>query len=391
MASQSILSGSTYIAGVAETPLGKVADQSELSMMALAAREALAEAGLRLRDVDGLFVRYRTNEAYAEHTVELGEYLGIQPRFADSTDIGGCSFEAYIHHAMLAVATGRCNVALLAYASRQRSRRSRTMVAAADNYTLTGQFEAPYGILSPIGQYALIAARHMHQYGTRAEQFAEVAVAARRWAQLNPRAFSREPLSIADVMESEIISEPLRRLDCCLLTDGGAAAVITTRERARDAAKRPVRILGAGESHTQWHIAEMPDLTVSAGAASAREAFGMAGIKPGDVDFLQPYDNFTSAVIMHLEDLGFCKKGEGGAFVEGGRLAPGGALPTMTSGGGLSYCHPGMLGLLLIVEAVRQLRGEAGDRQVANARIGVVHGIGGVSFGSAATAVLAAE
>jgi acetyl-CoA acetyltransferase len=385
------VAGEVFIAGVAESPLGRVPDQTELSMMALAAREALAEAGMTLKDVDGLFVRFRTGEPFLEHTVELGEYLGIQPRFADSTDVGGCSFEAFIHHAMLAVAAGRCEVALVAYASRQRSRRSRSMLAAPDDYTLTGQYEAPYGILSPIGQYALIAARHMHQYGTTPEQFAEVAVAARRWAQKNPKAFVRDPLTVEEVLASEMISEPLRRLDCCLMTDGGAAAVITTKARARDAAKRPVRILGAGESHTQWHIAEMKDLTVSAGAVSGREAFAMAGVTPDDVDFLEPYDNFTSAVVMHVEDLGFCRKGEGGAFVGGGRLAPGGALPAMTSGGGLSYCHPGMLGLLLVVEAVRQLRGEAGERQVPDARIGVVHGIGGVSFGAAATAVLARE
>ena len=385
------LDNGVYIAGVSESPLGRVADQTELSMMALAARDALAEAGMSFRDVDGLFVRYRTDEAYAEHTVELGEYLGIQPRFADSTDIGGCSFEAYIHHAMIAVAAGRCEVALIAYASRQRSRRSRTMLAKADDYTLTGQFESPYGILSPIGQYALIAARHMHRYGTKPEHFAAVAVAARDWARKNPKAFVRDPLTIDQVLESEMISDPLHRLDCCLLTDGGAAAVVTTRARARDAAKRAIRILGAGESHTHWHVAEMKDLTVGAGTASARDAFGMAGVGPQDVDFLQPYDNFTSAVIMHLEDLGFCARGEGGPFVADGRLGPGGALPTMTSGGGLSYCHPGMLGLLLVVEAVRQLRGEAGERQVPDARIGVVHGIGGVSFGSAATAVLAGE
>jgi acetyl-CoA acetyltransferase len=380
-----------FIAGVAESPLGKVSDHSELSMMALAAREALTEAGLSRKDVDGLFVRYRSTEPLVEHSVELGEYLGIQPRYADSTDIGGGSFEAFVHHAMVAVEAGHCEVALLAYASRQRSRRSRSMLVAPDDYTLSGQFEAPHGILSPIGQYALIAARHMYQYGTRPEQLAEVAVAARRWAQLNPKAWSREPLTIDDVLASELVSDPLRRLDCCLMTDGGAAVVITGGARARDAAKRPVRILGAAESHTHWHISQMRDLTVSAGAESARQAFARSGVRPQDVDVLEPYDNFTSAVVMHVEDLGFCARGEGGAFVEKGRLAPGGALPAMTSGGGLSYNHPGMLGLLLLVEAVRQLRGEAGDRQVPNARIGVVHGIGGVSHGAAATVVLARD
>ena len=380
-----------YIAGVAEGPLGKVPDHSELSMMGLAARAALAEGGLTERDVDGLFVRYRTTEPLVEHTVEFGEHMGIRPRYADSTDIGGGSFEAFVHHAMLAVAAGRCDVALLAYASRQRSRRSRSMLVAPDDYSLSGQFEAPYGILSPIGQYALIAARHMHQCGTTAAQMAEVAVAARRRAQLNPKAFVRDPLSVDDVLASEMVSSPLRRLDCCLMTDGSAAVVITTAARSRDAAKRPVRVLGAGESHSHWHISQMPDLTVSPGVVSGREAFGMAGIRPSEVDFLQPYDNFTSAVIMHLEDLGFCAKGEGGPFVEKGGLAPGGRLPAMTSGGGLSYNHPGMLGLLLLVEAVRQLRGEAGDRQVPDARLGVVHGIGGVSFGAAATVVLARD
>jgi acetyl-CoA acetyltransferase len=382
---------SVYIAGVAESPLGKVADQSELSMMALAARDALAEAGLTVRDVDGLFVRYRTTEPLVEHSVEFGEYLGIQPRYADSTDIGGGSFEAFVHHAHLAVAAGRCQVALLAYASRQRSRRSRSLLVAPDDYTLSGQFEAPYGLLSPIGQYALIAARHMHQYGTTLDQMAEVAVAARGWAQLNPRAWERAPLTVAEVNASEVVSSPLRRLDCCLMTDGGGAVVVTTAERARDAARPPVRVLGAGESHSQWHVCQMADLTVSPGVVSAREAFGMAGVRPADVDFVEPYDNFTSAVIMQLEDLGFCAKGEGGPFVAGGRLAPGGALPAMTSGGGLSYTHPGMLGLLLLVEAVRQLRGEAGSRQVPEARIGVVHGIGGVSFGASATVVLGRE
>jgi acetyl-CoA acetyltransferase len=379
------------IAGAAEGPLGKVSDHSELSMMGLAARAALAEAGLSERDVDGLFVRYRTTEPLVEHSVEFGEFMGIRPRFADSTDIGGGSFEAYVHHALLAVAAGRCDVALITYASRQRSRRSRSMLMAADDYSLSGQFEAPYGIMSPIGQYALIAARHMHQYGTTATQMAEVAVAARRWAQLNPKAFVRDSLTVDDVLASEMVSSPLHRLDCCLMTDGSAALVVTTIDRARDGTKRPVRILGAGESHSHWHISQMPDLTVSPGVVSGREAFGMAGVRPSEVDFIQPYDNFTSAVIMHLEDLGFCGKGEGGAFVDRGTLGPGGRLPAMTSGGGLSYNHPGMLGLLLLVEAVRQLRGEAGERQVPNARLGVVHGIGGVSFGAAATVVLARD
>jgi acetyl-CoA acetyltransferase len=374
------------IAGVAETPLGEVHDQTELSMQAIAAREALAEAGLTLKDVDGLF----TNYAGEEGSVQLGEYLGIQPRYADSTDIGGAAWEAFVHHAMLAVAAGRCEVALLTFGSRQRTRKLRAMGGPPDTYTLTGQFQAPYGVPMPIGHYGLIAARHMHEFGTKPEQLAEIAVAARQWAQRNPKAWSRDPLTVDDVLSSRIVVDPLHKLDCCLVTDGGGAVVVTTRERARDAAKRPVRVIGAGESHTHWHISQMPDLTVSAGAVSGREAFSMAGIKADDVDVLAPYDSFTITVLMALEDLGFCAKGEGGAFVENGRLAPGGALPAMTSGGGLSYNHPGALGVLLLVEAVRQLRGECGDRQVPDAEIAVAHGVGGF-LSTSATVVLARD
>lgn len=375
-----------YIAGVAETPLGKVWDQTELSMVALAAREALAEAGMTLRDVDGIFVNYMGEEG----SVQVGEYLGVQPRYADSSDLGGAAFEAFVHHALLAVSSGRCEVALVAYASRQRTKQNRSMLPAQNPTSLTAQFESPYGLPIPIGRYALVAARHMYQYGTTSEQLAEVAVAARRWAQLNPKAWVRDPLTIDEVLASPMICDPLHKLDCCLVTDGGGALVVTTAARARDAAKPAIRVLGAGESHTHWHIAQMPDLTVSAGIVSGREAFGMAGITPADVDVLEPYDSFTITVLMALEDLGFCAKGEGGDFVAGGQLAPGGALPAMTMGGGLSYNHPGALGLLLLVEAVRQLRGEAGARQVPAAKIAAAHGVGGF-LSTAGTVVLARE
>jgi acetyl-CoA acetyltransferase len=376
-----------FIAGVAESPLGKVQNQTELSMVALAAREALAEAGMTLKDVDGLFVNYMGEEG----SVQVGEYLGIQPRYSDSSDLGGGSFEAFINHAMLAIASGRCEVALITYASRQRSRRGRKAGITPNDGTLAGQFEAPYGIHFPIGYYALTAARHMYQYGTKPEQLAAVAVAAREWAMLNPKAWSREPLTIGDVLASPLICDPLHKLDCCLLTDGGGAVVVTGRDRARDAARRAIRVIGAGESTAQWNISQMRDLTVTPGVASGRTAFGMAGITPADVDVFEPYDNFTHSVIHYVEDLGFCERGEGGAFVEGGRLGPGGALPSMTMGGGLSYCHPGALGILLLIEGVRQLRGECGPRQVPDARIAVVHGIGGLAYSTAATVVLANE
>jgi acetyl-CoA acetyltransferase len=375
-----------FVAGVAETPLGEVPDHTELSMIAVAAKEALAEAGMGLRDVDGIFV-HRMGE---EGSVQVGEYLGVQPRYADSSDLGGAAFEAFVHHALVAVATGRCEVALIAYASRQRSKRSRTRARQEAGDTIRSQFESPYGLPFPIGSYALAAARHMHQFGTTAEQLAAVAVTAREWAALNPKAWKRDPLSVDDVLASAMVSDPLHRLDCCLVTDGGGALVVTTGARARDAAKPAVRVIGAGESHTHWHISQMPDLTVTPGRASGAAAFAMAGVVPEDVDVLEPYDAFTITPILALEDLGFCAKGEGGAFVEEGHLRPGGSLPALTSGGGLSYNHPGAFGLLLLVEAVRQLRGEAGDRQVPDARIAVAHGFGGL-LSVASTVVLARE
>lgn len=377
-----------YVVGVAETALGEVPDDNELSMVAKAALEALDEAGLVLADVDGLFVNYMGDQG----GVQLAEYLGIQPRYLDSTDLGGAAFEAHVHHAIAAIRSGMCEVALIGYASRQRSRRSRSNGTFSDPFTvpLDAQFETPFGIPSPIGQYALIAARHMAEFGTTSEQLAEVAVAARRWASLNPKAWKRDPLTVEDVLASRLIAEPLHRDDCCLVTDGGGALLLTTAARARDAAKRPVRVLGAAEGQTHYRITQMPDLTESAGAATGRRALEMAGIGVSDVDFLQPYDSFTITVLMALEDLGFCGKGEGGGFVADGGLGPGGALPAMTSGGGLSYNHPGALGLLLLVEAVRQLRHEAGPRQVEGAQVGVAHGVGGF-LATAGTVVLARD
>lgn len=380
-----------YIAGVAETPLGKVTDQTELSMAALAAREALAEAGMTLLDVDALFTNYMPFVGADNGASRVAEYLGIQPVFADCSDLGGAAFECFVHHAMLAITLGRCECALVVYASRQRSRRSRPRQPETEQYSLTGQFDQPYGPLMPISHYALIAARHMYQFGTTPDQLARVAVSARKWAALNPKAWARQPLTVEEVLASSLISDPLHQLDCCLVTDGGGAIVITTAARARDAKKKSIRVLGLGEAHSAYHVAQIPDLTVTPGATSAPRAFAMAGIRPDDVDVFEPYDNFTSTVIAQLEDCGFCKKGEGGAFVHEGHTEPGGSLPTSTMGGGLSYCHPGALGLLLLIEAVRQLRGEAGARQVPSASVAVAHGIGGPAFSTSATVVLGRE
>lgn len=378
----------TYITGVAETPLGKVGDESEFSMVELAAVEALDEAGMTLDDVDAVFTNYMGDEG----SVQLGEYLGIRPRFAESSDMGGASFEFFVHHAMLAIQAGRAEVALIGFASRQRSRRNRPRLPEAGGYDIAAQFEAPFQPLWPISHYALMAARHQHQYGTTLEQMAQVAISARRWASMNPKAWNRGALTLDEVMASPMISEPLRVADCCLITDGGGVVILTGAARARDARKPAVRILGAGEAHDAWHIAQMRDILETPGRRSARDALARAGVTPADIDFFEPYDNFTSCVIQQLEDAGFCAPGEGGPFVAEGRLLPGGSLPTSTMGGGLSYCHPGALGVLLLVEAVRQLRGEvAPERQVPDARIGLVHAIGGVCYSTASTVVLARE
>lgn len=376
-----------YIAGVAETPLGKVLDQSEYSMVALAAREALDEAGMTLKDVDAVFTNYMGEEG----SVQLSEYLGLRPRYGESSDMGGASFEFFVHHAMMAIAQGRCETALIGYASRQRSRKNRRSSVSVQDGSLPAQFEAPFGIHMPIGYYALSAARHMYQYGTTLEHHAHVALAARAWAQKNPKAWSRDPLTLDEVMASPMLCDPLRKADCCLLTDGGGVVIVTSQARARDARKKAVRVIGAGECQVQWQVAQCPDLTVTPGVHSGRDAFGMAGIVPGDVDVFAPYDNFTNAVILYLEDLGFCKKGEGGPFVAEGNLLPGGKLPSMTNGGGLSYNHPGAYGLMLLIEAVRQVRGECGERQVPNVEIGVAHGTGGLAFSTASTLVLAKD
>ncbi len=360
----------TSIVGAAESAIGIVPDRSALELMGDAALAALDDAGLSVEDVDGLFAQ----TPYLWHpSISLGEHLGISPRFTGSTNMGGASFVGFLQHAALAIEAGLCEVALVAYGSNQRSEGAR-LVTGSEHLS----FEAPYGTIYPATSYALMAQRHMAQYGTTPEQLAEVAVAARRWAQLNPKAMERGPLSVDDVLASRMISSPLHKLDCCLVTDGGGAVVITSAARARDLRRLPVAVLGAATAHEHRQILQMPDLTVTPARLSGSRALAIAGLKPADIDLVQIYDSFTINVILSLEDLGFCGKGEGGAFVTESRIAPGGALPVNTSGGGLSYCHPGMLGIFLLIEAVRQLRHEAGERQVAAAETALVHGVGGV-------------
>jgi acetyl-CoA acetyltransferase len=253
------------------------------------------------------------------------------------------------------------------------------------------EFEMPYGLRMPMGAYALAASRHMAVYGTTAEQLAQIAVDTRAWAGFNPQARYRDPITIDDVLASEMVVSPLHKLDCCLVTDGAGAFVMTAADRARDLARPPVYVLGAATGGTHQMISQMPDVTVTGGAVSGPAAFEMAGVKPDDVNLLMGYDSFTITALLHLEDLGFCPKGEGGAFVEDGRLGPGGGpLAMNTNGGGLSFTHPGMYGMFLLVEAARQLRGEAGDRQLAAHDLAVAHGSGGV-LSTMGTIVLGTE
>src|SRR5829696_5977513 len=371
------------VVGIAESDLGEVGPEfTPLDLIGQATLRALEDCGLAKSNVDGLF---SASAYYHMPTLSVGEYLGIRPRYSDATSMGGSSFVSHLLHAAAAIEAGLCEVALITYGSTQRSGGGRLVTGSeADPY------EAPYNPRYPVSMYALAASRHMYEYGTTREQLAEVAVAAREWARLNPKAFMRDDLTVEDILDSRTVSSPLSVRDCCLVTDGGGAAIVTSAERAKDLKEPPVYLLGAGEAHWHRSISRMPDLTVSAATESGARAYEMAGMGPQDVDVAMLYDAFTINTVMFLEDLGFCEKGEGGHFVSGGRISPGGELAVNTNGGGLSYNHPGMYGLLLIVEAVRQLRAECGDRQIKNATVALVHGSGGV-LSSQVTTILSSE
>lgn len=380
------------ILGVGDVPIedGKiVGGGSVLQAQARAAKAAVDDAGIPMSEVDGLLCAglWGVPGPGQLPTVTLGEYLGIHPRFIDATNIGGSAFEAHVAHAAMAVERGYCDVALIVYGSTQRSERSRTL--GGRPATLTMQFENIWGIPQPVGGYALAAKRHMHEHGTSEEQLAEIAVATRKWAQLNPQAIRREDMSIDDVMASMPISDPLKLFDCCLVTDGAGAVVVTTAENARVAGRKPAYVRGFGEAHTHWSIGAMPDLArLTAAEMSGTSAFEMAGVSHDAVDLVECYDSFTITVLLTLEALGFAERGAGGEFVSNQRTAPGGEFPMNTNGGGLSYCHPGMYGIFLLIEAVRQMRGEAGERQVQGVETALVHGTGG-TLSSGATVILA--
>jgi len=360
------------IAGVYEHPTRWAPEKTLYQICAESARGALADAGLTMADVDG----FCAAGIGPIGIMTLAEHLDLTPRFHDSTNIGGSSFVAHVLHAAAAIAAGLSEVVLIVYGSTASSERFAVGTGGLNTGDPPDQFEVPFGP-TVLNAYALCAQRHMHEFGTTAEQLAEIAVTTRRHAGMNPVAKFRDPISVADVLASRVVSSPLHLLDCCIISDGGGAVVVTSAERARDLRQRPVRILGGAESLCHTSMGRR-DLTDMAAKQTGARALAMAGVGHADIDLCMLYDSFTITVLLTLENLGFCKKGEGGGFVQGGRIGLGGALPINTDGGGLSSNHPGMRGIFLVIEAVKQLRGECGERQVGNCEVALCHGTGGM-------------
>lgn len=363
--------------------------KSVFELQAQAVHGALADAGLDISDVDGLAT---TAVAPKFDVSVMAEYLGIRPTWLNGTNAGGASFELMLADAIGAVDRGDANVVVVSYGSNQRSASSRSIGGVKEEGTPLADYEMPFGPLLPISAYALAAQRYLHEFGSSRELFAEVAIAAREWALLNPLAYryGSGPLTVEEVLASDMVSDPLGRLDCCLVTDGGGAVVITSEDRARDTPKGGIRLLGSAHLSTHRVLSAMPSLTRPGSYTTGPRAFDRAGVTPKDIDVVQIYDSFTITALLSLEGLGFCEPGEAGDFLSDGRARPGGSFPMNTSGGGLSYCHPGMLGIFLIIEAVQQLRGESGDRQVRDAETALCHATGGY-FNTHSTLILARQ
>ncbi|MEP2283060.1 MAG: thiolase, partial [Nitratireductor sp.] len=342
----------------------------QLALHADAALNAMADAGLTAKDIDGVATA-------GDSPVETAHYLGITPTWVDGTSVGGCSFMLHVRHAAAAINEGLCNTVLITHAESGRSRVGARRFSR-DPQSQQGQFEVPYGITNPPSMFTIPALRYMKTYGVTEEDVAMVAVIQREWAAKNPRASFRDLITVDDVLNSRMISWPFRLLMCCLVTDGGGALILTSAERAKDFPQKPVYILGTGESVETPMVSQMEDFTTSkAFRVSGKKAFDEAGIKHSDVDHLMIYDAFAHLPIYGLEDLGFCERGEGAAFIRERNTAPGGKLPLNTNGGGLSYMHSGMYGMYALQESVRQMRGIA-PAQVPDAKISIAHGVGGM-------------
>jgi len=384
------LRGAVAIVGAADTPVGVLPHLSATQLCIDAARRALGDAGLRKEQIDGFITCNSMAEPHMYHAEVMAEYLQIRPRYCTGAAAGGSTTFSVLHQAASAIATGMCDTVLIAMADSLRSGLSREQAMTTQSSTGHPQFESPYGPTVP-AYYALIARAHMAEYGTTEAQYAAIAVSARRHAHRNPAAQMRDLITVDDVLNSRLIADPLHLLDCSLVSDGGAAVIVTSAERARDFPHAPVYLLGVGEGHGHEHISQARSLTTSSAREAGQRAYEMAGLGPRDMDFAQLYDCFTPTVLIELEDLGFCAKGEGGAFVESGAIDPGGQLPVNTHGGLLSHCHPGHPGsMFALTESVYQLRHEAGDRQVRNARTALVHAQGGI-MSSHTTIILGRE
>jgi len=372
------------IAGAAETDrLGRLPDHSTLQLHVEGALNAVADAGLSLRDIDGIAT------VSAPGPVQVAHALGITPRWIDGTGVGGTSFLLHVRHAAAAIRAGYARTVLITHGESGRSRvgASRWRMDASSPL---GQFEAPYGTFGPTTTFTIPLLRYMKEYGLTHEQLAYVAVAQRRWAAKNPRAAFRDPITVEDVLNSRMIAYPFRLLMCCLVTDGGGALILTTADRAKDFPTKPVYLLGTGESVETPMVSQMEDFTSSrAFRVAGAKAFEEAGITHKDVDHLMIYDAFAHLPIYGLEDLGFCKKGEAAAFIGERNTAPGGKLPLNTNGGGLSYMHSGMYGMYALQESVRQMRGTA-PAQIPGAKISVCHGVGGM-FAASGTIIMSNE
>jgi acetyl-CoA acetyltransferase len=371
---------SAAIVGAAETDsLGILPDRSAIQLHAEAALNALADAGITKNEIDGVL-------SAGVSPVQVTEYLGITPTYLDGTSVGGCSFMLHVRHAAAAIKSGLCTTALITHGQSGRSRVGEAGWGGA-RQSLGAQFEEPYGVAGPPTRFTIPILRHMHTYGTTPAQMASVAVATRRWAEKNPRAMMRDPITVDDVLSSRIIAYPVHLLECCLVTDGGGALVVVSAERARDFPKKAVYLLGSGESSEHSMISMMRDFTEShAFKVSGDSAFAEAGIDRKDIDHAMFYDAFAHTPMYALEALGFVGPGESGPFFAEMRTAPGGEFPLNTNGGGLSYTHTGMYGMFAIQESVRQLRGEAAA-QVPAVRTSIAHGVGGM-FQAAGTLIL---
>lgn len=365
------LSGKVVIAGIGHTAFGKHPGRGTVSLNVEAIRKALADAGIDKREVDGLMVKAPTSKFEMMYAQKLAEALGMQPRIGGVYDHGGASNISMISFATMAIEAGQCEVAVVSLADNPAtgSRQAYEKSYGDDGSGLFGWFSTPAG-------YAMVAQRHMAQYGTTSDQLGAIAVACRRHGAANPHAQLRKPLTLEQYRTSRLIVEPLRRDDCCLVSDGAAAVVLMSAKKAAELkVAKPVPVLGFGQGQTSWDVALRPDLTTTAAKVSAQTAFAMAGLKPADIDVAQIYDCFTICALMTLEAYGFCAQGEGGHFVEGGRIEIGGELPINTSGGLLS--ETGMPGMQLVLEGVRQMRGDSVN-QVKGARTCAVSNQGGI-------------